>query len=47
MNYEEQEQTIALLQLLADGRRVAEQGGGVAAADVFAEIEEMDKEKSE
>ena len=46
MNYEEPEQTIALPRLLADGRHAVEQGDGVPAAAVFAEIEEMDK-KSE
>ncbi|OZI70972.1 type II toxin-antitoxin system Phd/YefM family antitoxin [Bordetella genomosp. 12] len=43
VSYEEQEQTIALLQLLAHGRREIEEGRVVPAADVFAQIEAMDK----
>lgn len=46
-SYEEQEQTIALLQLLAHGRRDIEEGRIVPAADVFAQIEALDKEDSE
>lgn len=46
-SYEEQEQTIALLQLLAHGRRDIEEGSVVPAADVFAQIESMDKEDAE
>lgn len=44
---EEQEQTITLLQLLAHGRREIEQGRMVPAADVFTQIEAMDKEDAE
>lgn len=47
LSYEEQEQTIALLQLLARGRREIEEGRVVPAANVFAQIEAMDKEGSE
>ncbi|SAI07576.1 prevent-host-death family protein [Bordetella ansorpii] len=46
-SYEEQEQTIALLQLLALGRREIEEGRVVQAADAFAKIEEMDAEDAE
>lgn len=46
-SYEEQEQTIALLQLLALGRREIEEGRVVEGADVFAKIEEMDAEDAE
>jgi hypothetical protein len=47
LSYEEQEQTIALLQLLAHGRREIEEGRVVPAADVFAQIDAMDKEDAE
>ena len=47
LSYEEQEQTIALLQLLARGRREIEEGRVVPAANVFAQIEAMDNEGSE
>lgn len=47
VSYEEQEQTIALLQLLAHGRREIEEGRVVPAADVFAQIEAMDKEDAQ
>lgn len=47
VSYEEQEQTIALLQLLAHGRREIEEGRVVPAADVFAQIEVMDKEDAQ
>lgn len=47
LSYEEQEQTIALLQLLARGRREIEEGRVVPVANVFAQIEAMDKEGSE
>lgn len=47
LSYEEQEQTIALLQLLAHGRREIEEGRVVPAADVFAQIEAMDKEDAQ
>lgn len=43
-SYEEQEQAIALLQLLAQGRREIEEGRTTPATDVFARIEAMDQE---
>ncbi|AUT47702.1 type II toxin-antitoxin system Phd/YefM family antitoxin [Achromobacter sp. Marseille-Q0513] len=43
-SYEEQEQAIALLQLLAQGRREIEEGRTIPATDVFARIEAMDQE---
>jgi prevent-host-death family protein len=43
-SYEEQEQAIALLQLLAQGRREIEEGRTTPAMDVFARIEAMDQE---
>lgn len=42
-SYEQQEQAIALLQLLAQGQRDIEEGRVMAAADVFADIEAMDR----
>jgi len=45
--FEQQEQTIALLQLLAQGRRNIEEGRVVAAADVFADFEAMDRADEE
>lgn len=42
-SYEEQEQTIALLQLLAHGRRDIEDGKVVSAEAVYARIDAMDK----
>lgn len=42
-SYEEQEQTIALLQLLAHGRRDIEDGQVVSASEVFARIDALDK----
>lgn len=46
-SFEQQEQTIALLQLLAQGRRHIEEGRVVSAEDVFAEIEALDKADEE
>ncbi|OZI42488.1 prevent-host-death protein [Bordetella genomosp. 5] len=46
-SFEEQEQTIALLQLLAHGRREIEEGRVIPAADVFARIEALDREDAE
>lgn len=46
-SYEQQEQAIALLQLLAHGRKEIEEGRVTPAADVFAQIEAMDKDDSE
>lgn len=43
-SYEEQEQAMALLQLLAQGRAQIEEGKIVAAQDVFARIEAMDQD---
>lgn len=45
--FEEQEQTIALLQLLAHGRREIEEGRVIPAGDVFARIEALDREDAE
>jgi len=46
-SYEEQEQAMALLQLLAHGRKEIEEGRIMPAADVFAQIEAMDKDDEE
>ncbi|ADP17624.1 prevent-host-death family protein 2 [Achromobacter xylosoxidans A8] len=46
-SYEEQEQAMALLQLLAHGRKEIEEGRITPAADVFAQIEAMDKDDEE
>ncbi|WP_144639361.1 type II toxin-antitoxin system Phd/YefM family antitoxin [Bordetella genomosp. 13] len=46
-SYEEQEQALALLQLLANNRREIEEGRLVPAADVFARIEALDAEDNE
>ncbi|MBO1015634.1 type II toxin-antitoxin system Phd/YefM family antitoxin [Achromobacter sp. SD115] len=46
-SYEEQEQAMALLQLLAHGRKEIEEGRITPAADVFAQIETMDKDDEE
>jgi prevent-host-death family protein len=46
-SYEEQEQTIALLQLLAHGKREIEEGEVISADDVFAEIEALDRADEE
>lgn len=46
-SFEEQEQAMALLQLLAHGRREIEEGRVSRAADVFARIDALDKEDEE
>ncbi|MES2187437.1 MAG: type II toxin-antitoxin system Phd/YefM family antitoxin [Pseudomonadota bacterium] len=46
-SYEEQEQAIALLQLLAQGRREIEEGRLVPAAEVFARIDALDEADEE
>ncbi|MBB1593874.1 type II toxin-antitoxin system Phd/YefM family antitoxin [Achromobacter sp. UMC46] len=46
-SYEEQEQMIALLQLLAHGRRDIEDGSIVPASEVFARIDALDKADEE
>ncbi|WP_312997194.1 type II toxin-antitoxin system Phd/YefM family antitoxin [Achromobacter animicus] len=46
-SFEEQEQAMALLQLLAGGRKDIEEGRVIPAADVFAQIEAMDRDDSE
>ncbi|MNR60237.1 hypothetical protein D3C85_1816750 [compost metagenome] len=46
-SYEEQEQAIALLQLLAHGRKEIEEGRITPAAEVFAQIEALDQDDSE
>lgn len=46
-SYEEQEQAMALLQMLAHGRREIEEGRVVPAADVFAQIEALDQADEE
>lgn len=43
-SFEEQEQAMALLQLLAHGRREIEEGRVSPAADVFARIDALDEE---
>lgn len=47
VSFEEQEQAMALLQILAGGRHDIEAGRTVPAADVFARIEEMDRDEIE
>lgn len=42
-SYEEQEETLALLKILALGNREIEQGKFRAAEDVFAELEKTDQ----
>ncbi|OCZ96043.1 prevent-host-death protein [Achromobacter xylosoxidans] len=46
-SFEEQEQAMALLQLLARGRREIEEGRVSRAADVFARIDALDEEDEE
>lgn len=41
-SYEEQEQAMALLQLLAHGKRDIEEGRVVPATEVFAELDALD-----
>jgi len=42
-SYEEQEQALALLQILAHGQREIDQGKVIPADEVFARIEALDK----
>lgn len=42
-SFEEQEQAMALLQLLAQGRQEIEEGRVSSAADVFARLDALDK----
>lgn len=42
-SYEEQEQAMALLQILAQGRREIEEGKTIPAAEVFAHIDALDQ----
>ncbi|WP_321794125.1 type II toxin-antitoxin system Phd/YefM family antitoxin [Caballeronia sp. J97] len=44
-SYEDLHQTLALLKILAMGRKAIEAGQCVSASDVFAEIERMDREE--
>jgi prevent-host-death family protein len=44
-SYEDLQQTVALLKILAMGQRNIEAGDCVDAADVFSEIERLDKEE--
>lgn len=46
-SFEEQEQAMALLQLLAGGRKDIEEGRVIPATDVFAQIQAMDRDDSE
>lgn len=46
-SFAEQEQAMALLQLLAHGRREIEEGRVSPAADVFARIDALDEEDEE
>ncbi|WP_291383670.1 MULTISPECIES: hypothetical protein [Achromobacter] len=41
------DQTWALLQLLANGRKEIEEGRTIPAVDVFTQVESMDREDSE
>lgn len=42
-SYEEQEQSLALLQILAHGQREIDEGKVIPADEVFARIEALDK----
>ncbi|MFY4258085.1 type II toxin-antitoxin system Phd/YefM family antitoxin [Achromobacter xylosoxidans] len=46
-SFEEQEQAMALLQLLAHGRREIEEGRVSPAAEVFARLDALDEEDEE
>lgn len=46
-SFEEQEQAMALLQLLAGGRKDIEEGRVRPATDVFAQIESLDRDDAE
>lgn len=46
-SFEEQEQAMALLQLLAHGRREIEEGRVSPAAEVFARLDALDQEDEE
>jgi prevent-host-death family protein len=43
-SYEDMQQTLALLKILTLGRREIEAGEVIPADDVFAELEQMDKD---
>ena len=43
-SYEDMQQTLALLKILTLGRKEIEAGRFVPASDVFAELEQMDKD---
>ncbi|WP_322042643.1 type II toxin-antitoxin system Phd/YefM family antitoxin [Paraburkholderia sp. J67] len=43
-SYEDTQQTLALLKLLTLGRKDIEAGRGTPASEVFAELEQMDKD---
>ncbi|CAM2144769.1 MULTISPECIES: type II toxin-antitoxin system Phd/YefM family antitoxin [Paraburkholderia] len=43
-SYDDMQQTLALLKILALGRKEIEAGEVVAAKDVFAELKQMDKD---
>ncbi|MFX1684589.1 type II toxin-antitoxin system Phd/YefM family antitoxin [Paraburkholderia sp. A2RI-6] len=43
-SYEDMQQTLALLKILALGRKEIEAGQVVPASEVFAELEQMDKD---
>ncbi|CAG9190553.1 Antitoxin [Paraburkholderia tropica] len=43
-SYDDMQQTLALLKLLALGRKEIEAGQVIAADDVFAELKQMDKD---
>jgi prevent-host-death family protein len=44
-SYDDLQQTVALLKILAMGRKDIEAGNYKSAADVFAELDRMDKEE--
>jgi prevent-host-death family protein len=43
-SYEDMQQTLALLKILALGRKEIEAGHVIPASEVFAELEQMDKD---
>ena len=44
-SYEDLRQTLALLKILAMGQKIIEAGQCMSAADLFAEIERLDREE--
>jgi len=46
-SYEAQQQTVALLKILALGQKEIEQGNTMAADEVFAELDRLDAEEAD